>query len=174
MKNFLALISALIISASCFAQDHHLVDISFSPPEKAMIKQFTGSSAMPIQANNVNGESVAIPSGKNKYQLLWFSERNAVDSKFHALLNELNNNDAFTLDIFLNDLKADISTDQNFADKSVVPNSKMLSEAVFGSELKHNRAFLLDSGGIIVKVFIARELVAQSDMQAYIMSFIPS
>jgi len=151
---------------------HQFEAVEFSPPEQSMIKSFTGSQAMAIQANNTKGVAVSIPSSNQSHQLLWFSEMNQINDQWMIILKDVAKSNQLELHLFFNDVKDQISENDQFSEFSIVPNSKMLSEAVFGSELKHNRAFLVDPSGIITKVFVAKELKAQSDPIQYMNTFI--
>lgn len=157
------------------AQNIHPVEpVEFTPPEKSMIESFTGSPAMAIQANNIQGKAVAVPSTNDQPQLLWFGQQQDLRAEVIQLLANLNESNQVNLHLFLDEKKSQIqdTTNLNLNKYSVVPNSSMLSQAVFGSELGHNRGFLIDPSGIITKVFVWKEIKAQIDPEEYIMSFI--
>ena len=173
MKKFLLLNLYVACVSYTFAQAPNLVEIEFTPPEKAMIGQFTGSPAMPIEASNIQGESVRIPSANQNFQVLFFTELSALTQEWLQVIMDLESDTSLEVHVFANDLKSDLNQLDPIPCKSMVPNCKMLSEAVFGSELGHNRAFLLDKGGIIQKVFLSRELEGQKDVLSYVQSFVP-
>lgn len=158
---------------SVFGQSPNLVDIEFTPPEKAMIRQFTGAPVMPIEATNVQGNQVRVPSSAQKIQILIFTEIAALTQPWLDLIKELESNPSWEIHVFADDLKSELIQLDPMPFASAIPNCQMLSEAVFGSELGHNRLFLIDKQGLIQKVFVARELSTKKDVLSYVESFIP-
>lgn len=137
---------------------YYLVEFDkFTPPVQDMIKSYEGFPAAPFMANDMDGEERFLGDFKGKPLVLYFWNRsnsdavsllydlNLLKKKFGKKVNVIAMGDDTRADIeeFIGEDKMDII---------IIPNSKMLSEAVYGIEMGYPRIFLIDESGIIRSV----------------------
>ncbi len=126
----------------------------FSPPVQAMIKQFEGFPSTPLEAPDIQGKKHRIGGYQGKVTLLFFwrsvpgegdflfDQMSAISEKYPKKVKVLS---------FADESQTEV---RNFIKSHpvkfpVIANSKMLSEAVYGSELGYPRIFVIDEFGII-------------------------
>ncbi len=177
MKHTLiALLSLCVISYSSAqaydeSKSHFLIEIeSFTPPTKAMVQSFLGQSATPIQAKSLDDVDITIGANGAKVTLLYFMpEESSSANQTSSTINQLiQNNDKTKLSVigFSNESRAQL-TDRGVHDAHkfpIIPNARMLSEGVYGSELGYPRIFVLDDFNTIVAVLPQEFIENQSDL----------
>ncbi len=162
------------ISGIAQSDFHPYVAPTFSPPVQAMIDQFEGSPAMAIEANDIHGQQHKLGGKQSKKTVLWFWNKN--EDKCLSLIPLMN--EVARLDVHFvclaDEPKAEmIRLSSELTMKfPVIGNSFMLSQAVYGSELGYPRAFILDTDGLIVKVFPESELTTDGSMISKIKFFL--
>ncbi len=129
----------------------------FSPPMRDLIKSFEGFPATPFLANDMTGEEQYLGDFKGKPCVLFFwNTKNAESVSLLYQLNQLKKKLGKKVGIIA---MADDSREEvgSFigSDKMnviIIPNTRMLSEAVYGVELGYPRVFIIDDSGIIRSV----------------------
>ncbi len=132
----------------------------FSPPVQAMIKQFEGFPSTPLEAPDLEGNKHTIGGYRGKVTLLFFWR--AIPGEGDFLFGQMNK----IVEKYPTKVKV-----LSFADEPkdrvlpfleerpvqfpVIANAKMLSEAVYGSDLGYPRIFVIDEFGIIKRVLPA-------------------
>ena len=163
LKKIFLILFVAILGVNSYAQidstkGHYLYQPKpFSPPVQAMIKQFEGFPCTPLEAPDLEGKKHMIGGYKGKVTLLFFwraipgegdylfDQLNAIAVKYPKKVKVLS---------FADETKTAVS---NFLKTHpvqfpVIANAKMLSEAVYGSELGYPRIFIIDEFGIIKQV----------------------
>lgn len=137
---------------------HFLVELEqFSPPVRDMIKTFEGFPATPFLANDMTGEERYLDDFRGKVCVLYFWRQDNADAiaMLHDL-NQLKKQIGKKLEVIaMSDDSREEITEFLGDDKMnimVIPNTRMLSEAVYGVELGYPRAFIIDKTGIIQTV----------------------
>ena len=130
---------------------------SFSPPIRDLIKTFEGFPATPFLANDMMGEEQFLNDFRGKACVLYFWSTQNSDAV--SLLYELNLlkkkfgkkvNIVAMADESREEVASFLGTDK--MELIVIPNTRMLSEAVYGVELGYPRVFFIDANGIIQSV----------------------
>ena len=154
----------LFIHLSLTAQNesnnpHFLIEEEkFSPPVEAMIRQFEGGPVTPIIADDIFGNKVEINEYQGIKTCMVFC--NFKDGKNIELLDQFNQwtssqTKRIKIIFFVDDMKNELEylTKEQVKNILIIPNSKMLSEAVYGVEIGVPRLFFLDEMGNVQKVF---------------------
>jgi len=159
----LSIIFFLAVSFDAYSQarsenGYYLVEMEqFTPPVQDLIKSYEGFPATPFMANDMNGTEQFLGDFKGKPLVLFFwsttnsdavsmlYELNNIKKKYGKKVNIIAMADESREDItkFLGDDKMSLV---------VIPNSRMLSEAVYGVELGYPRIFMIDDTGVIRSV----------------------
>ncbi len=150
------------------AQGHYLYKPeSFSPPIQALIKQFEGFPSIPMEAPDIEGKTHRIGGYRGKVTLMFFwkatpgrgdqlfQQFNAIAEKYPKKVKILSLADEPKKEV-VNFLQAQPIK------FPVIANAKMLSEAVYGSDLGYPRIFVIDEFGIIKLVL--PEVVLSKDI----------
>ncbi len=159
---YLVSLFALFFTLQISAQDHFLVDLEpRSPDVEAMVQAFEGTKAIPIMANNIDGQQVNIGSLKGKVVLLWFwhlkCDRCIQEiSTLNLLQQELSN---FEIVSFANENGEELRTFRESMpiDFDVIPSSSMLAEGPYIGEFGFPKMFFIDQSGTIKWVFPAKD-----------------
>ena len=133
---------------------HYLVEFEkFTPPVKDMIRSFEGLPATTFMANDMNGTEQFLGDFQGKTCLIFFwNTHNAEAVSLIYDLNKLQKKYKDLVVIGLADESREKISDflkEHPAQFIVIPNSRMLSEAVYGVELGYPRMFIVDESGII-------------------------
>ena len=157
MRIYFTLLFCVLYYFANTQTDHYLYEAQkFSPPEKAQIAQFEGFPVTPIQASDIDGVKHNVQSQSGSYQLLWFWNYSShLNTDLISEMNELHSDKTLSILCFADEQKAEMVRLQSELNIEfpVIPNSSMLGEAVYASELGYPRAFLVDPSGIIRRVF---------------------
>lgn len=167
MKQWIALL-CIAFSISICAQNQ-IADSSFflieeeefSPPVEAMIRQFEGGPVTPIMAQDIFGTMHEINEYQGKKTCLIFC--NFKEEKNKALIASFNRwqqsqTKSFKIIFLVDEPKEELSflTKENLGHIAVIPNCRMLSEAVYGVEIGNPRLFFVDESGNIQKVYSSK------------------
>lgn len=126
----------------------------FTPPTQDMIKSYEGFPATPFMANDMNEEERFLGDFKGKTLVLFFWNTKSSDAMSMLYdMNQLKKKFGKKVEFvgMADESRADIGTflGDNKMNLILIPNSRMLSEAVYGVELGYPRVFIIDDTGII-------------------------
>lgn len=152
---FLATVAGQAFGQARSEDGYFLVEFEkFTPPTQDMIKSFEGFPATPFMANDMNEKEQYIGDFKGKTLILFFWNTKSSDAMsmlydMNQLKKKFGKKVAFVG--MADESRADINTflGENKMDVIIIPNSRMLSEAVYGVELGYPRVFVIDDTGII-------------------------
>lgn len=144
-----------LATAKLAAQNHYLVELENRGPDvEAMVQAYEGTSSIPFQANDINGEQQSLMSMTGKTVILWFWNNdcpNCLKQISHLnLLAQKYTNDLQIVS-FSDNTKEELMdfTATTPVDFPVIPNSKTLSEGPYGGDLGYPKIFILDKNGKI-------------------------
>ena len=137
---------------------HFLVELEqFTPPVQDMIKTFEGFPATPFLANDMTGEERYLGDFKGKVCVLYFWNKSNADAV--TMLYDLNQmkkklGKKVAVVAMGDDSREEITEflGEKQMEIMVIPNTRMLSEAVYGVELGYPRMFIIDKTGVIRSV----------------------
>jgi peroxiredoxin len=135
---------------------HYLVEFEkFTPPVKDMIRSFEGFPATPFMANDMDNEERFLSDFQGKVSVLFFwNTKNAEAVSLFYDLNRLQKEigeKKLAVIGMADDTRAEMDDFlvTNPANFIIIPNTRMLSEAVYAVELGYPRLFVIDSYGLI-------------------------
>lgn len=134
---------------------HFLVEFDeFSPPVQDIIKSFEGNPATAFMAKDMQGIERKLNDYLGTPTIMFFWRVDNVDAI--SMLYDLNllqkkYGDKVSVIAMGEDSRSEIEAflGESVMDIDIIPNVKMLSEAVYGSELGIPRVFVLSASGII-------------------------
>ncbi|MBK7339473.1 MAG: hypothetical protein IPQ10_07620 [Saprospiraceae bacterium] len=159
---FLAFFLGLTLTLAGQQDGTFRVEIApFSPPIEAMIQHFEGSPVTPVMAPDLDQKMVTIDENRGRPQVLIFA--NLTDPRVLPILIQFANwhkssNKPSYIIALMDETPEQLlaaKLKEQATDLTIIPNCKMLSEAVYGIELGVPRMFLIDQMGNIAKVFPA-------------------
>ncbi len=153
-----SLFASDLVAQAKSEQGYFLVELEkFSPPIRDMIKTFEGFPATPFMANDMKGEERFLGDFKGKPVVLFFWNKASADAV--SLLYELNQiqkkfGKKVVIIAMADESRTEVETylGGNELNIIVIPNTRMLSEAVYGVELGYPRVFFIDETGVIQSV----------------------
>jgi peroxiredoxin len=140
-------------------EGYFLVELEkFAPPVQDMIKTFEGFPATPFMANDMNGVERFLGDFKGKPAVLFFW--NTASSDAVSMLYEFNQlkkkfGKKVSIIAMADESREDVTKFLGSTGKMdiiIIPNTRMLSEAVYGVELGYPRVFMIDDTGVIRSV----------------------
>ena len=144
----------------------------FTPPVRDMIKTFEGFPATPFLANDMTGTERFLGDFKGKVCLLFFWNKENSDAV--SLLYDLNQikkkmGKKVAIVAMSDNTREEVTTflGSDQMELIVIPNTRMLSEAVYGVELGYPRVFVIDDTGIIRAVIPEQYFKTHGDHKGF-------
>lgn len=143
---------------------------TFSPPIQAMIRQFEGFPCTPIQARDIDSIKHEVGGYRGKLTILFFwNTKSSTSLELIPSLNALLEKHSTKVKVlsFADELKSELRDFRltQTIDFPIIPNSKMLGDAVYATELGYPRIFVLDEFGIIQLVMPEILLTDNTDIE---------
>jgi hypothetical protein len=106
-----------------------------------------------------------------KVQLLWIFDEHFEKDDFLELMLDLNAIEDIESIVFVNLTSVEFQNQTTVQTNvlTIIPNSRVISEAVFGHDLGYPRIFLIGTSGRIEKVFTL-EMISELDQPFHIIS----